>query len=177
MCFPSRKRASPRLKFPGLVDIDDASARGVFSCPKHVYPTRRSSGVSWSSWSEPDVIRPTWLVSLSLPPRRSATGSRRPTGRKAGGSRNPLQLTSPWLWASARNWRGCGGRTSSCAWSATSSLERQPGSPAKPEQCRPGLRVHERKPVRFPHQCHGTRTRRVDGRLPRLAPPPLVRSC
>ena len=75
------------------------------------------------------------------------------------------------------SWPGCGGRTSNCGWSATSSLERRPGSHARPERCRPGLPVHEREPGRLPGRDNGARARRVEGRLPCLAPPSAVGPC
>ena len=76
-----------------------------------------------------------------------------------------------------RSSSGCGVRTSSCGWSATSSLEPRPGSPARPARCRPGLRVHEREPGRVPDCDHGARARRVGGRLPCVAPSSAIGPC
>ena len=72
---------------------------------------------------------------------------------------------------------GCAARTSNCAWSATSSLERPPGLLARPARCRPGLRVHEREPGRLSDCDHGARARRVGGRLPCVATSSAVRPC
>ncbi len=57
--------------------------------PRHIFCMRRSSGARWSSWCAPGVIRRTWLVSLSRHPRRSATGWRRLTARRAAGKGDP----------------------------------------------------------------------------------------
>jgi hypothetical protein len=100
--------ASARWDCPGSVDTDDAFARGVLPCPRRVRPTRRSSGARWSSWSEPDVIRPIWLASSSPPPRRSGTGFLWPTDRKAAARRNLPMPMLPLRLPSARSWRGCG---------------------------------------------------------------------
>ena len=60
-----------------------------------------------------------------------------------------------WPWPSVTGWPGCGARTSSSGWSATSSLELRPGSRGRPEPCRPGLPVHGREPGHLPDRGHG----------------------
>ena len=57
--------------------------------PRHIFRMRLSSGGRWSSWCARGVIRRTWLVSSSRHPRRSATGWRKPIGRRAAGKVNP----------------------------------------------------------------------------------------
>ena len=94
------------------------------------------------------AIHPTWPASSSRPRRRSGTGSTRPIGRMAAGRRSCVGRRS--TATSATNWPGFDARTSNCAWSATSSLERRPGSPARPAPCRPDLPVHEREPGQLP---------------------------
>ena len=54
-------------------------------------------------------------------------------------------------------------RTGSCGWSATSSLERRPGSRERPGPCRRGLPVHEREPGCVPHRHHGPRASNQGG--------------
>jgi hypothetical protein len=85
-----------------------------------------------------------------------------------GGGLTAAELTS---------WHGCDVRTSSCGWSATSSLELLPGSHARPARSRPGLRVHERAPGGISGCRNGTRARSVGGRLSCVAAPTAVRSC
>src|SRR6266404_6687256 len=75
------------------------------------------------------------------------------------------------------SWHGCDVRTSSCGWSATSSLELLPGSHARPARSRPGLRVHERAPGGVSGCRDGTRARRVRGWLSCVAAPTGVCSC
>ncbi len=114
--------------------------------------------------SEPAVTRLTWRASSSQPPRRSATGLCRPTVRRGAGRRRGMAWARP----SARGWPDYAVKTSSCGWSATSSLERQLGSRARPAPCRPlsalltslrriasdGVRVHEREPGHVPDRHH-----------------------
>jgi hypothetical protein len=57
-------------------------SREVSRCPEAARPIRRSSGVRWSNWFAPEVIRRICPESSNRLPRRSATGSRNPTGRK-----------------------------------------------------------------------------------------------
>jgi hypothetical protein len=74
---------------------------------------------------------------------------------------------------SVRNRPGCGVRTSSCSWSATSSLERPPGSHARPARSRPGLRIDERAPGHLSGWRDGARARRVGVRLSCVASPAI----
>ena len=130
-------------------------------------PEFRRHSLTWSALA---VTRLTRRASSNPLPRRSETGSFRPAGRKAAGRRRAMVRARP----SVRSWPGHAMRTSSCAWSATSSLERRPGSRARPAPCRRGPRVHEREPGHVPGRRHGPCSRRVGGWPLRLAQPPPV---
>jgi len=54
-------------------------------CPRHIHLTRRSSGAKSLIWSALAATRLIWRASSSPLPRRSATVSSKPTGRRAAG--------------------------------------------------------------------------------------------
>ena len=81
-----------------------------------------------------------------------------------------------WWRLSVTSWLGCDVRTSSCVWSATSSLERVPGSHARPARSRPGLRIHERASGFLSGRCDGARARGRPARAGRGRRSPQCRS-
>ena len=92
---------------------------------------------------------------------------KKPTETRAGARRVMAVRPAP----SARNWLGCGVRTSSCAWSATFWQRRRPGSHGRPARSHPGLPVHEGEPGRVPDSHHGPRARRLTSGLLRRGGP------
>ena len=141
---------APRWDSPVSVDSDSAYARGVHRCPKLVQLTRRSSGNRSSTWFALVVIPPTSLASSNRPARPSETGLPRPIDGKVAARRSLPSPTMSWLPPSATNPFASGARTSSCAWSATFSLERQPGSQGRPAPYRRALRIMSANQALFP---------------------------
>lgn len=72
---------------PGSVNTDDAFARGVRLCLRHVHRIPLNSAVGWSSWSAPVATRKTWRGSSS---HREAIRPARAASAEAGAEgRNP----------------------------------------------------------------------------------------
>ena len=93
--------------------------------------------------------------------------------RKVAANPRPMRSLRP----SARNWPGCGGRTVSSALRGTYFQKPRPGLPARPARYRPDIPVHEREPGLLSGRRHGTRARRVEGWLLRVAGPTGLGPC
>src|ERR1700720_4240800 len=61
--------------------------RRLFRCPRRVRPIHLSFVARWAIWFALDVIRPSLPASRSRQRSPSATGLRKPTGKRAAGRR------------------------------------------------------------------------------------------
>src|ERR1700737_1414747 len=95
---PSRSRAEWVEKARKLEDLGylkltrfggalQAFQRRLHRCPRHVRPIHLSFVARWSIWFALDVIRPSLRASSSRQRSPSATGLRKPTGKRAAGRR------------------------------------------------------------------------------------------
>jgi len=137
--------------------------------PRHVRHTQPSFAVRWSSWSALAGIQPSLPASSSRPRSRSATGWRKPTGRRAARRKGQTAF----LRLSVRNWPGCGVRTSSCV-GARHPLSSGRLVRTETGAIPPGLRIHERAPGHLSGCRDGARARRVGVRVSCVAVSPAI---
>ena len=79
---------------PALMDTLTLLSEVFPPCPRVARRIHLSSVARWSSWSVPDARQRTWPTSSSPLRSQSATGSPRPTSRRAAGRRAALGLTT-----------------------------------------------------------------------------------